>query len=90
MRGVISNASKSLFCSYLEDASGSMNKFPIGMRMCMAHATHGPPIKLVEIKASDPPCIQQVKRLIPQMCESDPHKRPTASTLTDALGQCLG
>ena len=90
LQDTILNSSNPFVFSYLEDVSGAMSKFPIGMRMCMAHATHGPPIKLVEIKASDPPCIKQVKRLIPQMCESDPHKRPKAASLTDALGQCLG
>ena len=53
LQDTISNSSNPLVFSYLEDVSGAMSKFPIGMRMCMAHATHGQPIKLVEIKASD-------------------------------------
>ena len=56
----------------------------------MAHASHGPPIRLVEISAGDPLCIKQVKKLIPQMCDTDPERRPKASSLTDTLGQCLG
>ena len=56
----------------------------------MAQASHAPPIKLVEISEGDPLCVKQVKKLVPQMCDTDPEKRPKASALTDALGQSLG
>ena len=70
--------------------SGGLGSMPIGMRMKLAHAQSGPPIKLVELRGDDPKCITQVKRLIPQMCDSEPQKRPKAGTVTDVLGECLG
>ena len=73
-----------------EGCSGGMMQLPIGMQMHLAKERQEPPIKLVEISSEDPPCLKEVKKLIPQMCDADPKKRPKAASLTDALVQCLG
>ena len=73
-----------------EGSSRGMTQLPIGLRMRMAQERNEPPLKLVEISSDDEHCVQQAKKLIPKMCDVDPKKRPKATKITDALGQCLG
>ncbi len=67
-----------------------MIPLPIGIRMQMALQKGDHPLKLVDTLSSDAPSVKRVKKLIPQMCDVDPKKRPRAAVVADTLAECLG